>query len=179
MNPLPALASLGVLLALPAVLGSYGITVFILVFFYGYLGQAWNIVSGYGGQLSAGHAAFLGVGAYTATLLAAHTGLTPWVGMLAGAATAGLLGALIGALVSPILPFQPASGLTASVASFNIVIVGGMGSLFGAFVGGLLVSVAESLGAVFLAPSMKELVSFSLLIAILLFRPAGLFGRRA
>jgi branched-chain amino acid transport system permease protein len=84
-----------------------------------------------------------------------------------------------GALVSPILPFQPAGGLSLSVASFNIVIIGGMGSLLGAFVGGLLVSVAESLGAVFLAPSMKELVSFSLLIVILLFRPAGLFGRRA
>jgi branched-chain amino acid transport system permease protein len=84
-----------------------------------------------------------------------------------------------GALVSPILPFQPAGGLSLSVASFNIVIIGGMGSLLGAFVGGLLVSVAESLGAVFLAPSMKELVSFSLLIAILLFRPAGLFGRSA
>ena len=82
-----------------------------------------------------------------------------------------------GALVSPILPFQPAGGLSLSVASFNIVIIGGMGSLFGAFVGGLLVSVAESLGAVFLAPSMKELVSFALLVVILLFRPAGLFGR--
>jgi len=84
-----------------------------------------------------------------------------------------------GALVSPILPFQPAGGLAASVTSFNIVIIGGMGSFGGAFVGGLLVSVAESLGAIFLAPAMKELVSFSLLIAILLFRPAGLFGRRA
>ena len=62
------------------------------------------------------------------------------------------------------------------MTSFNIVIIGGMGSLLGAFVGGLLVSVAESLGAVFLSPSMKELVSFSLLIVILLFRPAGLFG---
>ncbi len=82
-----------------------------------------------------------------------------------------------GALVSPILPFQPAGGLSLSVTSFNIVIIGGMGSLLGAFVGGLLVSLAESLGAVFLAPSMKELVSFSLLVAILLFRPAGLFGR--
>jgi branched-chain amino acid transport system permease protein len=79
-------------------LGSYGVTVFILVFFYGHLGQAWNILAGYGGQLSAGHAAFLGVGAYTATLLAVHTGLTPWVGMLIGAAAAGLLGALIGSL---------------------------------------------------------------------------------
>jgi branched-chain amino acid transport system permease protein len=84
-----------------------------------------------------------------------------------------------GALVSPILPFQPSTGLTLSVASFNIVIIGGLGSLLGAFVGGLLVSVAESLGAVFLRPSLKELFSFSLMVVILLFRPAGLFGKRA
>jgi branched-chain amino acid transport system permease protein len=83
-----------------------------------------------------------------------------------------------GALVAPIIPFQPSTGLGASITSFNIVIIGGMGSLLGAFVGGLLVAVAESLGAVFLAPSLKELVSFSLLILILLFRPTGLFGRR-
>jgi branched-chain amino acid transport system permease protein len=83
-----------------------------------------------------------------------------------------------GALVSPLLPFQPSTGLQLSVTSFNIVIIGGMGSLVGAFVGGLLVSVAESLGAVFLKPSLKELVSFSLLVVILLFRPAGLFGKR-
>jgi branched-chain amino acid transport system permease protein len=82
-----------------------------------------------------------------------------------------------GALVSPILPFQPTSGLGLSVTSFNIVIIGGMGSLPGAFAGGILVSVAESMGAVFLSPSMKELVSFGLLIAILLFRPAGIFGK--
>ena len=82
-----------------------------------------------------------------------------------------------GALVSPILPFSAAAGLPLSVASFNIVIIGGMGSLFGALAGGLLVSVAESLGAVFLAPSMKEVVSFALLVLILLVRPAGLFGR--
>ena len=44
--------------------------------------------------------------------------------------------------------------------------------------GGLLVSLAESMGAVFLRPSLKEVVSFSLLILILLFRPTGLFGRR-
>ena len=83
-----------------------------------------------------------------------------------------------GALTAPVVPFQPALGLSASVTSFNIVIIGGMGSLVGAFVGGLLVSVAESLGAVFLRPSLKELVSFSQLIVILLLRPAGLFGRR-
>jgi branched-chain amino acid transport system permease protein len=97
---------------------------------------------------------------------------------LAFAIGAACVGAA-GALVAPILPFQPTTGLQLSVTSFNIVIIGGMGSLLGAFIGGLLVSVAESLGAVFLAPSMKELVSFSLLIVVLLFRPAGLFGGRA
>jgi branched-chain amino acid transport system permease protein len=92
-----------------------------------------------------------------------------------GAACVGAAGALVSAFV----PFQPAAGLSASVTSFNIVIIGGMGSLLGAFVGGLLVSIAESLGAVFLSPSLKEIVSFSLLVLILLFRPAGLLGRRA
>jgi len=92
----------------------------------------------------------------------------------AGAACVGAAGAL----VSSILPFQPPTGFSLSVTSFNIVIIGGMGSLPGAFLGGLLVATAESLGAVFLSPSLKELVSFSLLILILLFRPAGLFGRR-
>jgi branched-chain amino acid transport system permease protein len=92
------LVALVVLVALPAVLGSYAITVFILIFFYGYLGQAWNILSGYGGQLSVGHAAFLGVGAYTTTLLGLHAGLSPWLGMLVGATGAALLGAVIGGL---------------------------------------------------------------------------------
>ncbi|HEY7650604.1 MAG TPA: branched-chain amino acid ABC transporter permease [Methylomirabilota bacterium] len=92
-----------------------------------------------------------------------------------GAACVGATGALTAAII----PFQPALGLPASVTSFNIVIIGGLGSMPGAFIGGLLVSLAESLGAVFLKPSLKELVSFSLLIVILLFRPAGLFGKRA
>ncbi|HYB72636.1 MAG TPA: hypothetical protein VED18_04630, partial [Candidatus Sulfotelmatobacter sp.] len=65
-----ALAALLVLLALPGVLGPYGLTIFIFIFFYAFLGQAWNIVGGYAGQLSAGHAAFVGVGAYTSAKLA-------------------------------------------------------------------------------------------------------------
>jgi branched-chain amino acid transport system permease protein len=91
-------AALAVLLALPAVLSSYAVTIFILIFFYGFLGQAWNIVGGYAGQLSAGHAAFVGVGGYTAAMLSIEAGLTPWVGMFVGAALAALLGAIIGYL---------------------------------------------------------------------------------
>jgi branched-chain amino acid transport system permease protein len=93
-----AVLAVAVLLVLPAVLGSYAITVFIFIFFFAYLGQAWNIIGGYAGQLSAGHAAFVGVGAYTAAMLSMRLGLTPWVGMLVGGALAAALGALIGFL---------------------------------------------------------------------------------
>jgi len=81
-----------------------------------------------------------------------------------------------GSLMTPFLPFAPSTGLFLTVTSFNIVIIGGMGSLLGAFFGGLLVGVSESLGAVILVPSLKELFSFVLLILILLFRPQGLLG---
>ena len=56
----------------------------ILVYFYAYLTTSWNIIGGFAGQLSLGHTAFTGVGAYTSTLLFIHLGLTPWVGMLIG-----------------------------------------------------------------------------------------------
>ena len=81
-----------------------------------------------------------------------------------------------GSLMTPFLPFSPSTGLFFTVTSFNIVIIGGMGSFVGAFVGGLLVGVSESLGAVILVPSLKEIVSFVLLVLILLFRPQGLLG---
>jgi branched-chain amino acid transport system permease protein len=90
--------ALALLLVLPAFLGSYAITLFIFIFFYAFLGQAWNIVGGYAGQLSAGHAAFVGVGAYTAAVLSMRAGLTPWIGMLVGGALAAVLGAVIGYL---------------------------------------------------------------------------------
>jgi branched-chain amino acid transport system permease protein len=96
-----AAAVVAVLLALPAfpsVVGSYAVTVFTLIFFYGFLGQAWNVLGGYAGQLSAGHAAFLGVGAYTAALLSAEAGVTPWLGMFAGGALAAVLGTVVGFL---------------------------------------------------------------------------------
>ena len=92
------LAVVGVLLGLPAVLGPYALSIAINIVFFAYLGQAWNIVGGYAGQLSVGHAAFVGVGGYTAAVLAAETGLTPWLGMVAGAGLAAALGALMGYL---------------------------------------------------------------------------------
>jgi branched-chain amino acid transport system permease protein len=92
-----AVALLVLLPLFPAVLNPYAVSIFTLIFFYAFLGQAWNILGGYAGQLSAGHAAFVGVGAYTSAVLAQH-GLTPWIGMLVGGALAALLGAVIGYL---------------------------------------------------------------------------------
>jgi branched-chain amino acid transport system permease protein len=64
--------------------------------FLGYLAQAWNIMSGYTGQLSFGHAAFFGIGAYTSTLLFIKLGINPWLGMLAGGCLGFLTGIAIG-----------------------------------------------------------------------------------
>jgi branched-chain amino acid transport system permease protein len=55
-----------------------------LIFFFTALTAAWNLISGFGGQLSLGHSAFFAVGAYTSTLLYIHYGLTPWIGMIIG-----------------------------------------------------------------------------------------------
>jgi branched-chain amino acid transport system permease protein len=60
------------------------------------LGVAWNILGGYAGQVSLGHAAFFGIGAYTSTLLLMHFGLSPWLGMLAGGALAVAFALVIG-----------------------------------------------------------------------------------
>lgn len=68
----------------------------ILVFMYAMLGQAWNILGGYAGQVSLGHAAFFGVGAYTSSLLLRETLITPWIGMLVGGLVAVALSQLIG-----------------------------------------------------------------------------------
>lgn len=95
---LAALLAVAVLMVLPWVVSSYVVTVLIFIFFYAYLGQAWNIVGGYAGQLSAGHAAFVGVGGYAAALLSMHAGLTPWIGMWIGGVLAAALGAVIGYL---------------------------------------------------------------------------------
>ena len=70
--------------------------VLIMFCFYAYLALAWNIVGGYAGQLSLGHAVFYGLGAYTSTLLFLHLQLSPWIGMLAGGTLAAVASVLIG-----------------------------------------------------------------------------------
>ena len=86
------------LLALPLVASKYVVSVMVLVLFAAYLGQAWNIMMGYVGLLSIGHALYVGLGAYTAAALFVHLGLPPWIGMVAGMGVASLAGTVIGAL---------------------------------------------------------------------------------
>jgi branched-chain amino acid transport system permease protein len=86
------------LLILPFWIPSNWQNLLISTFYYAYLGQAWNLLGGYAGQLSLGHAAFFGVGSYTAAVLAIHLGLSPWIGMFAGAVLAVLLSQGIGYL---------------------------------------------------------------------------------
>jgi branched-chain amino acid transport system permease protein len=90
--------ALGLLLVVPPFLPPYFLEVLISVLLFGYLGAAWNILGGYAGQFSFGHAAFFGIGAYTSTLLFLNLGVTPWVGMLAGGVLAAAFGLFAGYL---------------------------------------------------------------------------------
>ena len=90
-----------------------------------------------------------------------------------GAACIGAAGCIILLLVQVHPYLAPAYTLLA----FVVVIVGGMGSLFGALLGGILIGVSEELASVVLQPSLKTAFSFALLIVVLLLRPQGLLGR--
>ena len=68
----------------------------ILILMAAQLGVAWNILGGYAGQVSLGHAVFYGIGAYTSSVLAAKFGLSPWLGILAGGVIASVFALLIG-----------------------------------------------------------------------------------
>jgi branched-chain amino acid transport system permease protein len=93
-----AIAALAALAALPALLGGHPMHVLIQVLLFGYLTYCWNILGGFAGQLSFGHALFMAVGAYTSTLLLLNAGVSPWIGMLAGATISAALGLFIGYL---------------------------------------------------------------------------------
>ncbi len=91
------LALLALSLALPSLVGNASqLNVAILVLMIAQAGVAWNILGGYAGQVSLGHAAFYGIGAYTSTKLLLLFGISPWLGMLAGGAVAVLFALGIG-----------------------------------------------------------------------------------
>ncbi|MCK4784584.1 MAG: branched-chain amino acid ABC transporter permease [Desulfobacteraceae bacterium] len=95
-----------------------------------------------------------------------------WITFGIGAACAGVSGTA----VAPFFPVYPTVGGVFVITAFMVVVLGGMGSVIGAFVGGLIIGVADNVGGLFFPGAMKHLLSFIIFILILLFRPAGLFG---
>ena len=94
-----ALAVLAALLiALPAFAGNYALSVATLILYFAYTGQAWNVMMGFAGQLSLGHALYVGVGAYAAGGLFFHYGVGPWAGLWLAIALCVALGLVIGFL---------------------------------------------------------------------------------
>ncbi len=87
--------------------------------------------------------------------------------------------AVAGCAMVLLVDVTPGLGPYYTLLAFVIVIVGGLGSMGGALLGGVLIGVSEALAGLFIAPSAKSMFSFGLLILVLLFRPQGLLGRRA
>jgi branched-chain amino acid transport system permease protein len=90
-----------------------------------------------------------------------------------GTALAGIAGALL----APTYYIFPQVGSPFTLKAFVVVVLGGMGSIVGATLGGVLIGVTESMSAVYIASGLKELVVYVLFLLILLFRPAGLLGK--
>ncbi len=93
----PAALVVAALAGVPLVVtNNYYLDSIIVIFFWGSMAAAWNLVGGYAGQLSLGHTAFFGIGAYASSILFARYALTPWLGLLAGAALATVFAVFVG-----------------------------------------------------------------------------------
>ena len=92
-----------------------------------------------------------------------------------GAACVGAAGAML----MVVTDVTPAIGPAYTLLAFVIVITGGLGSMPGALLGGLLIGLTEALGGVLFTPSAKTMFAFALLVLVLLFRPQGILGRKA
>jgi branched-chain amino acid transport system permease protein len=91
-----------------------------------------------------------------------------------GAALAGAAGSLYGI----IYPFNPYIGALPTIKAFAIIILGGLGSIPGAIIGGLLYGIAEQSAVIFFGGIWRDAVAFTLLIIVLILRPKGLFGEK-
>ena len=86
------------------------------------------------------------------------------------------LAAAAGVILAPVFPVTPTTGLPMALTAFVIVVLGGMGSLWGCVIGGLTIGLVENLGAAFISTGYKHAFGFIILITVLLIRPSGLFG---
>jgi branched-chain amino acid transport system permease protein len=89
---------LALLAVFPLFASGYLLAVGFLILYFAYVGQAWNVMMGFAGQLSLGHSLYVGLGAYAAAALYVHFGLSPWIGLGAAIGVSMLAGAAIGFL---------------------------------------------------------------------------------
>jgi len=93
-------------------------------------------------------------------------------------AMGSLLVGIAGALLAPIYPVYPTVGIAYGTVSFVVVVLGGMGSMTGALLGGLLIGLVETLSGFFIDTGLKQAIYFAVFIMVLMFRPTGLFGQK-
>ena len=74
-------------------------------------------------------------------------------------------------------PFTPVSGIPFLIIAFGVVILGGLGSILGTFLGGVILGLAQTLGAHFIGASAQMLIVYVMVLVVLAVRPQGLFGR--
>lgn len=86
------------------------------------------------------------------------------------------ISAVGGSLLSTFLPIYPEMGGFYALIAFIVVVFGGFGSVFGAYVSGIIIGVTETVSALFISPTLKDVVAFLLFILIILVKPTGLFG---
>lgn len=108
-----------------------------------------------------------------AALMGINTSLVNWFTFSWGASLAALAGGLLG----PIFQVFPTMGAIVSAKSFAVVIAGGLGNFPGAILAGLLLGVAESLGAGYISSGYRDAIAFILIIVVLVFRPTGILGK--
>ena len=108
-----------------------------------------------------------------ATLMGVNIERVYMVSFGIGAALAGLAGCLL----TPLYTMSPQIGTNFILPAFAVVVLGGLGSVGGAYVGGFIVGMTEALAGYYLDPALKHAVLFAVFIAVLVVRPSGLFGQ--
>jgi len=110
--------------------------------------------------------------------LAEVTGMDSDLVISAVFAVGSALAALAGALIGLDTNLQPTMGFNITVKAFAAVVLGGLGSVPGAIVGGFLIGVAENLGVWFIPPVWKDTIAYGILILMLFLKPSGIFGKK-
>jgi len=86
-----------------------------------------------------------------------------------------MIASMAGSIASMIYPFTPYIGLAWNLVAWVVIIIGGVGSILGSVVGGLLIGLLETVGVYYLSPALKLVIDYTFLIVVLLIRPRGLF----